>query len=103
MKRLLCAGAALMLAGCGYVGDPLPPLANVPAKVSDLAAIQRGGRLIVQFTIPTKTTEGHPIPPPVTLDLRAGTADQFDENQWAASARRIPPAVNTGGCAANAV
>ena len=70
----------------------------MPATVSDLAAIQRGGRLIVQFTVPTRTTEGHPIPPPLTLDLRAGTADQFDENQWAASARQIPPAANVGGC-----
>ena len=47
-------------AGCGYVGDPLPPLANVPSPVTDLAAIQRGGRIIVQFTVPVKTTEGPP-------------------------------------------
>ena len=95
MNRFLGAAAALIVAvcgaGCGYVGDPLPPLANVPSPVSDLAAIQRGGRIIVQFTVPVTTTEGHPIPPPLQLDLRAGTAEQFDENQWAASARRIPP------------
>src|ERR1035441_4773950 len=99
MKRFLPAVAALLLAGCGYVGEPLPPLANVPPRVSDLAALQRGGRIIVQFTVPTKTTEGHPIPPPLRLDLRAGTADQFEENQWAAGARQIPPAATAAGVA----
>jgi hypothetical protein len=92
MKRFLAAvAAALCMAGCGYVGDPLPPLANIPPRVSDLAAVQRGGRIIVQFTVPDKTTEGHPIPPPLKLDLRAGTADRFEENQWASGARQIVP------------
>jgi hypothetical protein len=102
MNRFPGAAAALIVvvcsAGCGYVGDPLPPLANVPSPVSDLAAMQRGGRIIVQFTVPVTTTEGHPIPPPLQLDLRAGTAEQFDENQWAGSARRIPPGAAVNGC-----
>jgi len=58
--------------------------------VTDLAAIQRGATIIVQFTVPAKTTEGQPIPPPLELDLRAGTADHFEENQWAADARKFP-------------
>ena len=99
IKRFLPAAAALLLAGCGYVGDPLPPLANIPPKVSDLAARQRGGRIIVQFTVPAKTTEGHPIPPPLRLDLRAGTADPFEENRWAAGARQIPPGAIANGLA----
>src|ERR1035437_9062917 len=99
MKRFLPAAAALLSAGCGYVGDPLPPPANIPPKVSDLAAMQRGGRIIVHFTVPAKTTEGHPIPPPLRLDLRAGTAGEFEENQWAAGARQIPPGALTGGVA----
>src|ERR1022692_4549195 len=99
------AAVALMLAGCGYVGEPRPPLAhipprvnvgeprpplaNIPPRVSDLAVVQRGGQLIVQFSVPALTTEGHPIPRPLKLDLRAGTADQFEPNQWAAGARQI--------------
>jgi hypothetical protein len=98
MNRFLAAGAALLMAGCGYVGDPLPPLANIPSRVSDLAALQRGSRVIVQFTVPASTTEGHPIPKPLHLDLRAGTAAQFEANQWAAGARQIPPAEMAGGC-----
>jgi hypothetical protein len=98
MNRFLPAAAALFLVACGYVGDPLPPLANVPSRITDVAAIQRGNRIIVQFTVPANTTEGHPISPPVKLDLRAGTADQFEENEWAESARRIPPASMTRQC-----
>ena len=91
MRRSLPAFAALLFTGCGYIGDPLPPLANVPRSVNDLAAVQRGARVIIQFTVPAVTTEDHPIPAPVKIDLRAGAADQFDENRWAADARQIPP------------
>lgn len=52
------AAAALLTAGCGYVGGPLTPLANVPSRVIDLAAVQRDSRIIVQFTVPRLTTEG---------------------------------------------
>jgi hypothetical protein len=91
MRRALPALAAILLTACGYIGDPLPPLANVPRRVNDLAAVQRGARVIVQFTVPAVTTEDQPIPAPVKVDLRAGAAAQFDENRWAADARQIPP------------
>src|ERR1019366_2536870 len=91
--------AALFLAGCGYVGDPQPPLANVPPGVKDLAALQRADLIIVQFPVPALTTEAHPIPPPLKLNRRAGTADHFEPNQWATGARQIPPGAVTGGIA----
>jgi hypothetical protein len=72
--RLLLFCGALFGAGCGYVGDPLPPLANVPGKIADLAAVQRGARLIVHFTPPAQTTEGFAIKTPLRLDLRVGTS-----------------------------
>ena len=59
-------------AGCGFIGSPLPPLANVPAPVSNLDAVQRGGKIVVQFAVPSLTTEGQPLKPPLTLDLRIG-------------------------------
>lgn len=70
----LCLAAAVLCsaAGCGYMGGPMPPLVNVPAKVVNLNVVQRGDKLIVQFAVPTKTTEGQPLNPPVTLDLRIG-------------------------------
>jgi hypothetical protein len=80
-----------LLTGCGYPGDPLPPLANVPSKIRDLAAVQRGSRLIVHFTPPALTTEGMPVPAPLRLDLRIGTAvTPFSADTWAAQARQIP-------------
>ncbi len=62
--------AFVLASACGYIGGPVPPLVNIPSRVTDLAAVQRGGRIIVQFTVPVKTTEGEPLQPPVKLDLR---------------------------------
>ena len=84
--------AALSLCGCAYIGDPLPPLANIPAPVRDLAAVQRADRIIVHFTLPVQTTEGVAIHTPLELDLRVGTPSPngvFDAEQWAAGATRI--------------
>jgi len=64
----------------------MPPFANVPAPVSNLAAVQRGGNIVVQFTLPVFTTEAHPIKPPLTLELHIGD-------------RRPTPAAVAGGIA----
>ena len=89
--RGLVLAAPLLLAGCGYMGSPLAPLANVPSTVHDLAAVQRGGAIIAQFTIPQTTTENMPIPPPVELDLRIGPAQNpFNLEQWSAQAKHVP-------------
>ncbi len=61
---------AATFSSCGYVGDPLPPLANVPRQVTDVAAVQRGSRMIVHFTVPTRTTEDVKIKTPLHLELR---------------------------------
>jgi hypothetical protein len=80
----------IITSGCGYVGDPMPPLANVPSRVTDLAAVQRGSRIIVQFTVPERTTEGVAMKTPPRLDLRIGTATPpFDAGVWAAQARQL--------------
>ena len=87
-----------MLTSCGYIGDPLPPLANVPPRVEDLAALQRGSVIISHLTIPQLTTEGKPIPRPLTFDLRVGAyaGEHFDENEWASHARHIVTPEITG-------
>jgi hypothetical protein len=79
------------MSGCGYTGDPLPPLANIPARVNDVAAIQRGSRIMVQFTVPPRTTEGVAIKTPLKLDLRIGAAQPpFSQEVWAAHATPVP-------------
>jgi len=91
MRRILPALAAL-LSGCGYVAGPLPPLANIPARVTDLAAVERGARLIVQFTVPVLTTEGVAIKQAPSFDLRIGPGPvPFSAAQWASEAKQIPP------------
>ena len=90
----------LFSSGCGYVGDPLPPLANIPARVIDLAAVQRGARLIVHFTPPLRTTEEMPVKTPLRLDLRIGTSvTPFSADTWAEGARQIPPPAAPGAIA----
>jgi fibronectin type 3 domain-containing protein len=94
-----------LLTGCGYIGSPLPPLANIPARVGDIAAVQREGRIIVRFTIPTVTTEGFPIRGIPTLDLRIGsvTVNPFRGDLWAEQARQIPEAPVDKGAATYAI
>jgi hypothetical protein len=99
--RIFAAGPSLLfLAGCGYVGDPLPPLANIPLRIEDVAAVQRGARLIVQFTPPVRTTEGMPVEAPLRLDLRVGVAvNPFTPEAWAGQAKPIPEVEVTNGIA----
>lgn len=60
--RIVCALLPLVLVcSCGYVGDPLPPALNVPNRVTDLAVVQRGDKIVLDFTIPPLTTENLPI------------------------------------------
>jgi hypothetical protein len=75
--------------GCGYVGEPLPPLLNIPQPVADLAAVQRGSKIIVHFTLPKLTTEGVAAKPPLHWDLRIGEAGagEFRMDDWAARAK----------------
>jgi hypothetical protein len=98
MRRFLPALAAIAAAGCGYVGEPLPPLANVPARVGDLTAVQRGAQIEAQFTLPVLTTEAVTIRSTLQLDLRIGESEApFHEDEWAAHARKVPGRSASGG------
>jgi hypothetical protein len=89
-RRDCCALAALLMTGCGYVGDPLPPLLNIPGRVTDLRVIERAERIVVEFTVPELTTEGMPLKLG-SVDLRAGPPgpEPFDAEVWAAGAKRL--------------
>jgi hypothetical protein len=83
------AAALLISSGCGYIGDPQPPLANVPAPVTGLTAIQRGASIIVRFAVPGRTTEDMLMKVPPSIDLRIGVgSDPFNVEAWAAQAKR---------------
>lgn len=71
MRHLLAIMAAVILcSGCGYVGEPLPPALHIPRRVLDLAAVERGGQVVVHFTAPVQTTEGLDIRKMGVIDLR---------------------------------
>ena len=81
----LCAG----LAGCGYMGEPLPPAMKRPLRVTDLAAVQRGSNVIIHFTVPKLTTEGTPVKDE-DIELRIGPAENpFQRALWEKTADLI--------------
>jgi len=51
-------------------GEPLPPARHVPQRVADLSAFQQGARIVVQFTLPSHTTENLDITKPMRVELR---------------------------------
>ncbi|MEB2360241.1 MAG: hypothetical protein HUU41_07805 [Bryobacteraceae bacterium] len=91
MRRLLAAALPLFLAGCGSIGDPLPPALNIPERILDLRVKQSGDMLVLDFSRPRRTTEGLVIDKPGTLEVAAGPAGEgeFDSERWAAGARRF--------------
>jgi hypothetical protein len=68
-KRIVLVPLSLVVGGCGYIGETQPPSLHLPAIVHDLSVVERGNRLIVQFTVPTTTTDGLPLKDPARLEL----------------------------------
>lgn len=99
-RLLIVVAAAVLLEGCAYISEPLPPLMNIPGRGENLAAVERGSNLIVHFTLPTLTTEGQVLKQGLRLDLRIGLkpGGQFTVASWAAGAKAVG-----GGTAANGV
>jgi hypothetical protein len=74
MRLAFLALGAIALTGCGYVGDPLPPALNIPVPVNDLRVIQRGEKLLIDFTAPALTTEAIGITTFASAEIRIGDA-----------------------------
>jgi hypothetical protein len=53
--------ASLLLAGCASPGPPRPPSLQLPEPVHDLTATRAGDAVIVDFTLPERTTDNLPI------------------------------------------
>jgi hypothetical protein len=92
-RLLLLLPWAALLAGCGYIGAPLPPSLHIPEKIADLAAFERGDKLVIDFTAPAVTTDGVALRILGEIDLRCGPAGP----QWEQTARRIEVAAAQPG------
>jgi hypothetical protein len=78
-----------MLAGCGYVGPPLPPALNIPKPVTDLSVNEVGDKIIVRFTPPEKTTEDLPVDTLRAITLYVGPGGSpFSRDTWSAAAHQ---------------
>ncbi len=98
-RRFLPCLAAAILCGCGYTGDPLPPALMIPEAVQDLNGFQRGEVVLLQFTVPQKTTEDLLLKVPPEIEVRAGENPQggFDITAWLAGSERLPaPEIREG-------
>jgi len=87
---------AISLTGCGYVGDPLPPALHIPQTVKDLTVRQVGSSIVVNFTIPSLTTEGIAMDRVRSVDLRIGDSTG-SADEWAAAAQPASPSETAPG------
>lgn len=87
------------LAGCGYVGDPLPPALKIPLPVTDLAVKQVGMSLLVSFTIPPKTMEGLNLDKIGAVELKVGAsaATPFNADAWSGAAKVVDVSATVPG------
>lgn len=91
MRLVVLPAMAWCLAGCGYIGDPLPPALRRPMAVTDLSAVERGSNLIIQFTVPQTTTEDLPLKGNEDIELRVGP--EGDLPAWLRTAERAQVSV----------
>ncbi len=54
---ILVIGLLWCAAGCGAPGVPMPPSLALPRPVNDLAAVRKGGRVVLTWTESTQTTD----------------------------------------------
>jgi len=79
---------ALLLTGCGYIGNPLPPSLDIPSRITDLRVVEYGNNLMAQFTLPAVTTQGLGLKSIEAMTLYVGVAPvPFSNAKWLASAK----------------
>jgi len=91
MRRRLSVLVLPLLAGCGYVGAPLPPALNIPQRITDLSALQRGDEVLLRFTPMMMSTDDLSLKELGEFEVRAGVAPEgsFDLNRWVAEAEKF--------------
>src|SRR5260370_14946463 len=72
------------------MGEPMYTVMNIPSRVTDLAAVERGAAIVYQFTLPALTTEGK-LAKIGRVEIRAGEAPPggFNYADWLAKATEL--------------
>jgi hypothetical protein len=87
---LFSIATALGAAACGYIGDTMPPARRIPNNVADLTAVQRGNKILLQFTLPKSTTEGDLIAKFEDVQVEIGPdVTPFSTDAWFARMKPI--------------
>ena len=88
----------VLLCGCGYVGDPLPPALLIPVRIDDVRAVQRGESIVVAFTPPRLSTEQLVLSSLKALEIKIGPppVGEFNLSQWADGAQSAAVAPGEG-------
>lgn len=66
---LITLCAVLFLSFCGKKGPIYPPQIRIPQKIKEFEVIQRGNRLILEWTNPTTYEDGNPLPEIDEVDI----------------------------------
>lgn len=64
LQLVLFLPVLAFLSGCGSPGVPLPPSLELARPVSDLHAVRKGSNVVLSWTPPSRTTDGHNITHP---------------------------------------
>jgi len=82
---------SLLLAGCGYIGEPRPPALNIPIPITDLRGVERGSVVRLAFTPQLKSTDDLILPRLSAIELRVGEniAGGFHFDTWLAHSERL--------------
>jgi hypothetical protein len=91
MAVILCASVCALVAGCGSIGEPLYPALRIPSRVIDLAVVEHGASLDLDFSIAPLTTEGVPLTEIGSVELRVGPAGSngFSQDEWVKGSTRV--------------
>jgi hypothetical protein len=102
---VFAAALAIVLAGCGTPGAPLPPSLNLPDRVTDLSAVRAGNQVLLNWTMPKRNTDKLPLNGNVDVYIcrqeAAGACSSAGELQLAPSAKgslteTLPPTLAAG-------
>ncbi len=83
-RGALAVGLAFW-AACGHKAPLLPPVVRVPQPPSDFSCLQRGGRILLQWTNPAKYISGEAMPGEAYIEVWALEAPKAEEATPAAA------------------